>query len=124
MIALLAALLLFSQVAAAVNLCLMSGAGSHHAAAVDPCCDEDGEGSGADAQSAAGAPDDCCASLGMEQRQDGPPGAVGYQLSVQLPVLQLRTANWSLQPRQIVVAAPAPPAVGPPLNLRFKNFRI
>jgi len=114
----LAAMLLFSNIAGAVNLCLMDKAPAPHAPVVvseDPCCDT------ADEQTVP--PDDCCAVL-AEHRSEAPPVAGLYVPPAVAPVATVvaRVTAWGDQH-----PAAAPPALriaGPPLNLLFKNFRI
>jgi hypothetical protein len=115
-IALLAAMFVFSQAVAAAHLCLMDMAGAAQAVASDEApCDMHGD-------EAAGTPEDCCATLGMDHSNDGQFGAAGYVPVPILPVLAIaRFTGW---PKQVSIAAPpAQRIASPPPSIVFKNFR-
>jgi len=128
---LLAALLLFSNVANAVQLFVMSGAmmshshpaSGHHPAHEDVavsdqegCCDEE-------AGPQIPLPVDCCAMSSIDHRSAGPT-AIGTIA----PLVSIYVATFSYpRPHMGVASVPAEASVriaGPPLNLLYKNFRI
>lgn len=128
---LLAALLLFSNVANAVQLCVMSGAmmshsappSAHHPAhedmAVsdqDGCCDEE-----AGPQSPL--PIDCCVISSIDYRSAGPAAVATVPHLVSTYVATFFYPRPSMGTASVLADASVRIA-GPPLNLLFKNFRI